>query len=75
MLVCLFLVVGAGPLGWVVLAAAVVAVAGPGLYARRAGGNVAEACAYTFAAVMLSLPLPAVITLLVASWAGWGHWQ
>jgi uncharacterized membrane protein YphA (DoxX/SURF4 family) len=75
LLACALLVAGVRPLGWVLLAALVMTLAAPAVHAGRAGRPRTEATAFTLAAVMLSWPPLAVVTLLVFSWTGALSWQ
>jgi hypothetical protein len=80
----LFLVVvlllGARPLGWLLCAAAVLVLMLALLTAlkRRAAGKRAlayEQCVLAFVSIMLEWPVLAILTLVVLSYAGVGHWE
>lgn len=75
LLATLLLVVGARPLGWVVLGAAVVTLTGAMLYARVRRCALTEAAAFSFACMVLSWPVLGFVTLLILSWAGVAKWE
>lgn len=75
LLATLLLVVGARPLGWVVLGAALVTLAVVMLYARVRALRSSEVAAFLFACVLLSWPVLGLVTLLILSWAGVAKWE
>ncbi len=75
LLATLLLIVGARPLGWVVLGAAVFTVAAAALYARARALRPSEVAAFSFAAMVLSWPVLGFVTLLILSWAGVAKWE
>jgi hypothetical protein len=75
LLATLLLVIGARPLGWVVLGAAVVTLAAALLYARARALRPSEVAAFSFACILLSWPVLGFVTLLIVSWAGVAHWE
>jgi hypothetical protein len=71
----LLLVVGARPLGWVLIAAAVATVAAATLYARPRSFRTVEVFGFAFACIMLEWPILALVTLLILSWAHVAKWE
>ena len=74
------LLLGARPVGWLLCAAAVLVVMLALLTAliRRATGRQAlayEHCVAAFVSIMLEWPVLAIVTLVVLSFAGVGHWE
>lgn len=75
LLATLLLVVGIRPAGWVLLGSAAVTLIAATGYARVTTLGAAEVAAFSFACILLSWPVLGLVTLLVFSWAGIGHWE
>lgn len=69
------LIVGARPLGWVVLGSGLVTLAGAILYARARGLRLSEVAAFSFACMVLAWPILGFLSLFILSWVGVAKWE
>jgi hypothetical protein len=75
LLATVLLIVGARPLGWVVLGSGVVTLAAATLYARVRGLRLFEVAAFSFACMVLAWPVVGFLSLFILSWAGVAKWE